>query len=115
MSRPPTLTINSGQESWDVDVSDNFTLAGLGTDPMIAPQFDPEATLPDPTLWDRCIAVAKNTESDWCLFISDGIAWKLIPKQAAVQAAASGWSDATAQNDFNALLTKMKSSGVMDT
>lgn len=115
MSRPSRITIQSGQEGWDADTNDDFTLAGIGANPMLAPEFGSEGALPTAGLWDRCVVAVDNATSGWTLYISDGTNWVPLAKQATAQAASAGWADATAQTDFNALLTKLRASGALDT
>lgn len=119
MSRPETVDISSGIEGWDAKINSNIRTVLNGTEkPLPIAQFDDVANLValNPALWDRCIALADVGGvggGDWVLYFSDGAAWIPMGRQAAFQADSAGWTDATAQTDFNALLAKLRAAFLM--
>lgn len=116
MSRPETVAISSGIEGWDAKINSNFQTVLNGDEkPLPIAEFSDVADLLalNAALWDRCIALADVGTDDWVLYYSNGASWIPIGRQAAYQADSSGWTDSTAQTDFNALLAKLRTAHVM--
>jgi len=85
MSRPSHVTISSGLEAWDGEVSDNFDLAFSTPFPIaIYANF---AALPAAGSYDECLAVISDED---ILCISNGTTWKRIGYQAADIVALTG-------------------------
>lgn len=114
MARPSYNTITVGTANWDAPLNDNFEVI-LGA-PFPPVQISTLAGLNsnfDPADYENCIATAGDEPG--YLFVSDGTEWRRVPYSAEAMANVVGWADATAQSDFNALLTKLRASGVIET
>jgi hypothetical protein len=90
-------------------------VTGVGGAPTASPVFTGVVTVPTPLATDNSTAAASTA------FVKTAIA--AIPtastttaglvKEAAHQANASGWTDATAMANFNALLAALQAAGLM--
>lgn len=108
------VAILAAIEGWDAPVTDNFSaLEDLITDPWPLDEYVIAATPPAASSYDRCIIAREDATAGWLLAVSDGSNWKLIPKQAAAQADSTAASVTDLKNDFNALLAKLRATGVI--
>lgn len=117
MSRPtfnPVPLVNA-QEGWDADVNDNFdqTKEVFHDGPLPLKEYATIGALPDPTLYDRCAAIVNDGTAGWVIVISNGTSWVIVGKQAAAQIDSTAVAVAGIVADFNALLAKLRTSGVL--
>ncbi len=77
MARPTYNIVIHGQQSWDADLNDNFTVLGSQSIPI--PEYANFGSLPNAALNDRCLAATTDTNS---LYFSDGTNWLLVPRGA---------------------------------
>lgn len=117
MTRPtytPTA-IASAIEAWDAVVTDNFnhTADTLINNPVPLAKYANVAALPAFGSFDQCLCVVNEATAGWVIALSNGAAWEIIPKRCATQANSVAGTLGALVTDFNALLAKLKASGVM--
>ena len=70
MARPILNQITHGQQSWDVDIQDNFDV--FENQATLIPQYANFAALPAANLFERCLAATIAPPEVW---FSDGTSW----------------------------------------
>ena len=121
MARPIfNNSIASGQESWDTDTNDNFTILKSGPFPLYiqdAGKDETDIATDFPVAEnDDTFAIVRHTTKGNILYYCDGSTWtQLLDDQMPVQAASTATILADLVTDFNALLTKLKNAGRMAT
>lgn len=117
MAKPSRTNIDSGsQNNWDTITNDNFAKLYDAPIPVYLHTGDEsnlESTFPA-AAHEECLVWVDHTTLGRVLYASDGTTWEIYGgQQMPAQADAAGWSDATAQADFNALLAKLRAAGRM--
>lgn len=115
MTRPNFTDIPHGVQGWDAVVNDDFAL--IGTTPVPLALYANAGALPTASSYDKCFAVITDDGSGGggkpAFVMSNGTTWLLIGTRAATQAASVAATLGALVTDFNALLTKLKASGLM--
>ena len=102
-SRPVPCQLTSGLQGWDVLMEDNFNLFDLYPWPLFAATA---ADIPTPLAsYDLCLMAATDVER---LVLYNQGGYNFIGLQGASVANATGWADATAMAQFNALLAVLR-------
>lgn len=117
MARPTINTnISHGVEGWDGAIVDNFEILDDAPWPVFQQAAGDETNLPitfPPASYDRCIAFVNHTTIGWIMYYSTGTTWLVIPHRAAAQADSVAVVLATLVADFNSLLAKLRTAGVI--
>ena len=115
MPSPLLVPIQSGLESWDAAVDDNFDVLGKMGNPVPIPEWagGNETTLPAASAYDNCWIWVVHSTLGRTLAYSDGSAWKYLT--AAAQADSTAVDVAGLKSDFNALLAKLRTAGTLKT
>lgn len=109
-TRPTPNTITAALQGWDADLEANFNL--IFETPLPLARYANAAALPSAASYMDCAAVL---EDEHALVISDGTNWVRVPLQAAAQADSAAAIVADLVTDFNALLAKLRTAGVLAT
>lgn len=118
MSTPIIPAIPSGQ-SWDAPLNEALDILGRAGEPVPVPlhagdESDLQTTFAAAD-YDQCQIWVDHTTLGRVLAWSDGSSWQFSPKQSAAQSDSTATTVGDVVSDFNALLTKMRASGLMAT
>lgn len=81
MSRPAQVTIQNGEQAWDTDVNDNFTIVLSQPLPIWLSASLTEANVAStwaPSSYDKCVVWVNHTVRGYTLYRSNGSAWKIV-------------------------------------
>jgi hypothetical protein len=88
MSRPSLdIAVESGLAGWDADLENLFDVFRANPWPVFqhggspGNETDLEAAFPAAEN-DRCIIAVQHSLVGWCLMVSDGASWHVMPKRA---------------------------------
>ena len=107
-TRPSFTPIAAGVESWLGDFND--AINSLFNTPFPIPSFANTAAFPDAALYEDCLAFAVDLDT---IYKSDALNWIPQPKRGAVVADATGWTDSTAETNFNNLLDVLQAANLI--
>ena len=115
MPRPQILDLSQGNENYDSAVNTNFFTI-LRDGPFPIKSYASISALPSAGSYDQCLCVVFDDvdSNEWLIAVSNGSEWKFIGAQAAFQADSTATTIGALVADFNALLTKLKNSGLME-
>lgn len=124
MARPTIIEIVSGQQGWDVDVTDNLRAAFKVSLPVANGTIELQngtiegtaytsfGSLPSAAANDGCLAVV-NASGVWQLYLSVGASWKRIGVQAVDPGNSTATNTAELVADFNGLLAALRTAGLL--
>lgn len=113
MTKRTYPSILAGIEGWDAELDswrDNLQNYPI---PVPEPAAGSYGALPAASQNDRGISAVNDATAGWILVLSTGAAWAKIPKQAAAQADSTAANVTDLKTDFNALLAKLRTAGVL--
>lgn len=114
MAKVALSTIESGVEGWDALANDNFAKLTAAPIPLFsatAAQLAAGTLVPGQN--DDGLAIQTDGTGGPYLVFSNGGAWKKVGTQCASQANSVAGTVGALVTDFNALLAKLKASGLM--
>ena len=107
-TRPSFTPVIAGVETWLSDLND--ALSALFNSPLPIVSYANTAGFPDAALYEDCLAHAQDIDE---IHKSDGTNWIPTPKRGAAIVDSTGWTDSSAQTDFNALLAVLRSANII--
>lgn len=111
MARPSPTTIQSTLEAWDADVTNNFNLVFAGPLPLVV--YANFAAIPAANQFDQCLVSFNDATAGWIMALSNGTTFRKVGVQAAAEADSTATTVANLKNDFNSLLAKLRTAGLL--
>lgn len=105
--------ISHANQSWDAELESwrqNLQYRPL---PVYRPTAGAFANLPTASQNDDGLAVIADATAGVIMALSNGTIWRKVPVQAAAQADSTAPDVATLKADFNSLLAKLRTAGVI--
>jgi hypothetical protein len=113
MAKKTYPAVNHGLEGWDTELDAWRTLLQSSPLPIFRPTSGLFANLPTAAQNDDGIAVIADPTAGVILVLSNGSVWRRIPVQSAAQVDSVAATVGALVTDFNALLAKFRTAGVM--
>lgn len=114
MAKKTYPALQAGIEGWDALLTGPWRdLLQGGPLPVYEPAGGLLANLPAAAQNDRALAFVNDATAGWIPVYSNGTTWLKVPTQAASQANSAAGTVGALVTDFNALLAKLRTAGVL--